>query len=957
MSDALIDSILRMFNIKLFIIITQKETSSDKSKSAYDDLAKLILPTMDYIKYTKYATSYKKAYIYLHRHNQQLRQYYEKATKTFGLIYELSSTPKSNRIQYREQSIHIIQQLAITFDKLFWDKIFKIDKDSLIKSIFVFYGNPDLSLSESDTIMIVDRNDYILYRNGDIYNTILTRYFEFDSTRFTTTSIIDKERITRIVIKSDHKFLMPISPIYTSELTLYDISILYDSITTAINGLIMISHIDDVTLTKESELLPNTTKFLGILFNTKRGEFTNRNNMMYTILFCNKLKLFMDLVSNVLTNRLDLSLSNDVRIETLLPTMNRTLIDDTSETVYNVSTSKDLLVDQQLYDIIRPDTGSIIKAYNYFNLVTLTNKIDTDSVKCDPLQMLYLFLVELKTFLIGIVQFKTELLTLSVFQNSYVNDHPDEFVKLFVYAYIVHVIRDKSNIHISKIRTIETFLNIDSDNINTINIINTNNYNPNDLKLSMTIGRWIENTSMSKPSYRRVKEYSDTRVGNETFPGCGETLTLNVMNYILLDPDTGKFVLPPNSSKKLIEYYSKRQTIDDVLKSERQSVDDWATLISKRPKIKYNNKKHECELIPSAENVLCLFLSLIHFKNVKSQGIEGLLEFVKTADPKIRASVLNEDNDEDYDPDFEILLLNDFSAKFSEQHGEMDMYVDPKDRYKNKRYIKWATYKYYDVLQTLHDAANEDVITRLIFLEKLDLVQSKEVMRIININLNFFMYALRYSSYDTIYGIMFNDYSSSELMNIFLTCIGTSQYCCNLNTNTCRNEDEDTIYLLRIKLLTRLNIMLPEVLKRVTTNNMYLNVIYEYVQRNITIYIAYVYPKKLDLRIPSNKSVSDLVGKLISFMKTIDHSTYISIKFAHKNPILTSVMMDDSYPIIKQLIDDPRSRDELSNGDSFDTIINATDTTDNVKIKTYLFHTPYLEFSNRYKHLWAAEQN
>jgi hypothetical protein len=316
MGEALIDSILNIFNIKLFVnVIADKPNINNKI--AYDYLAKFMMPTDKYQKYKINNTTYEKSYGAIYSYKTKVGEFYNKSEKIFTEIY---SHLNSKVIASATRKHEMIRELATIFGKDFWKKISEINKDTLIKSIFFFYQD-DLALSESDTLMIVDSNNYILYRNGEVDDTSIARYFEFDEEKFVTTEITDAIRINKLINYNKHKFILNTKNIHTSEVTLYDINTVYGYTTEAIRNLCMMNNISDEEkiLIKTQQLLPNTVKFLGTLFNIKRGEFTNRNPIIYSMIFTNKLQLLLNLISSVLTDRIDLTTSNDVKIDDLMP--------------------------------------------------------------------------------------------------------------------------------------------------------------------------------------------------------------------------------------------------------------------------------------------------------------------------------------------------------------------------------------------------------------------------------------------------------------------------------------------------------------------------------------------------------------------------------------------------------------------------------------------------------------
>lgn len=893
MEDALIDSILRMFNIKLYKNITSTVTDN---VSAYDDLAKFIFPSDKYQKYVKNKSDYKRAYATLNMHKKTMTDMYGKSPLIFDEIYNhLDSTHIVSSARKKE----IMRELASIFGATFWKKISDIDRDTLVKSIFVFYQN-DLTLVESDTLMIVDPKNYILYRNGNVDQPSITKYFEFDSENFVTTKIDDINRINKLIGYNKRGFIVSIKKIYTSDISLYDISTVYSYMTEAIRNLNMLNNVSDEEklLIKIPNLLPNTVKFLETLFNIRRGEFTNRNSVIYSMIFTDNLHMLLSLISNVLADRFDINTSaNNVTIEELLPTINPSLVNDLDKTIYDplLSMSKKLTVDKKLFTLVNENEmlGSLIRAFNYFNLVTLANKIDMDTVKRDPLNMIYTFLSELKIFLVLIRKFKDELLSFIQKIEPNVYKKPNDLVKIFVLVYIIHIVREKSNIHISKVRTIDSLVNVQRD----MDKISDKLYTQH-----IAITKWIEGnslTTVNRPTYKRVREYS-TKVGKDVFNSCGESMTLNFMNYILLDPITGLFKIPHTTSNKLREYYSTRRTISDVMNMEKNSVTEWAVLISNINNIEYN--RYNCELIPSATNVLKLFTTLIPgLSNVSSAGMAGLKEFVKSIDPTIKVQIAR-------DKIFDILVINDYCVKFNRGHGMMDVYIDPENPENpenlhneiSDRYIRESIIGCQTVLLSLVQAPT-NIIDRLIYLDRLDILQTQDVMNVINTKTDHFKYALTNALFKTINTIMFNDFSDSALMSVLIEHIVVNP------------SDEN------------LKIFFNDVLEKSKNNKAYIGAIYRYIQDNIT------------------KSDTDpIVSKLIDFIKTVDPSIYVDTILANPAPIKTAIMLNESNTFIKQLISNPKSHIELSNEQQYDNLMSSVIQNDNKELFDDMISTPYL---------------
>jgi hypothetical protein len=698
MNDTMVDSLLRLYNMKLFVSILTKETDD---KVSYDALAKYLLPDGKYQNYINTTSTYKQAYKKLMGNKSKIIGIYDKYPVIFDEIYNhYNGTVIVSFVRKRE----LLRAIGKFFDKDFWKNIEDIGNDILTESIFSFYEDK-LTISDSDNVMIVDPNNYILYRNGDVEDTTRAKYFEFTSSKFITINITDTNRIHKLIEYNKREFILDTRNIYTTNMNLQNINIIYGQTTDGIRSLIGLNNVsnEDNLLIKTQSLLPNTNKFLSTIFNIQQGEYTKRNAVIYSMIFADKLQLLLTLISDVLSDRLTFDTIDDVTISELVSTIDHSILDDNEKTVYVLSAKEKLVVDRRLYNIIDNEKclGSLIKSYNYFYLVTLTNKIEMDTVKREPLNMAHAFLVELKTFLILIKNFKIELLPIIRGIELNVYNNPDDFIKLFVIVYIIHIIREKTNIHINKTKTIDSLLDVRRDMDNTNKGIKTEH---------VEITRWIGNSSANKLAFKRIREFSGIKVGDQSFHSCGETLTLNLMNYILLDTKSDVFKIPTLASQSIKDFYSKRKTMKDMFIDEKMSVNDWAVLIAGHNKVLYNRSK--CELIPSAINILTLFRELIpNMPNISSAGILGLMEFIRSLDGTIIMRT-------EKDAVFDILILNDFRANFSTKHGMMDVYVAPQTYTIVGNNVSQFKTIFASLVVPLH------IIDRLILLNRYDIIQN-----------------------------------------------------------------------------------------------------------------------------------------------------------------------------------------------------------------------------------------
>jgi hypothetical protein len=175
-----------------------------------------------------------------------------------------------------------------------------------------------------------------------------------------------------------------------------------------------------------------------------------------------------------------------------------------------------LSINGYLYDKFKDNLKHIIKSYNYVRLTRFNNEYKNKKLSKSIARTINDFFSKLSKFMIDAIRFKNTLI------NKFkINEKQSINVIIFsILNYITHIIRNDKNINFSKIQLLDQLINYNREDIQEDNI-------PIDTKF---FEKWINNIL--------IAEYDISMKLNEKtykFHSCGESLTLNIMNYVLLE--------------------------------------------------------------------------------------------------------------------------------------------------------------------------------------------------------------------------------------------------------------------------------------------------------------------------------------------------------------------------------------------------------------------------------------
>jgi hypothetical protein len=115
--------------------------------------------------------------------------------------------------------------------------------------------------------------------------------------------------------------------------------------------------------------------------------------------------------------------------------------------------------------------------------------------------------------------------------------------------------------------------------------------------------------SKSKSKYQHLSQMLIT-VNGTSFQSCGETTTLNLVNYLLLDPVNDLFHVPDNANTNLVQFYEKYNTIKHMIANKQDTLELWGKLISNVKGVQYNRDTN-VEILPSVEHIVNLLIYLL----------------------------------------------------------------------------------------------------------------------------------------------------------------------------------------------------------------------------------------------------------------------------------------------------------------------------------------------------------
>lgn len=828
LKDTELDEILLRYNIKFYKEIVENPQSSVEN---YNSIAEILLDAHKYKKYLelKQLNNYKSSF------KTSITKYYLQTPELFDEIY--SHNNKDLNLS-RERKIFLIKSLSKIFDKDLWRKIKDFTDNNKLNSIFTYYN--DTIFNESDNVIIVDTDNYVLYTNGD-FNLASTYIFNLDNFS------LAKDNIANIVSKTlaKKKRFVSQKPIITTKFTIYDIYTLYGKILEVINGLIKLNNTD-----RNVSLLPNTINFLETIFNIKRGEFTSKNQIVYSFLFINKI--------NVLLKLIDSSLNKTKLVSNLTETIK---IDEDFGSFYEEDTIKEFSEKQkilynELYRTLNK-TGleSLIRAFNYFGLTNLGNKIEFKNVKMSPNLVLSTFIKELEKFLNLLTLFRDEF---SKIIHSFESVDASIFVKLCILTYISYVLKEKTNIHLDKIKV--------TNNLTDSTHKDNSNNKTTSLQQNQST-KWLYNISTNVPHFRLLNEFNIS-IKNISFHSCGETMTLNLMNYLLLsNVKSDLFDLSNlNASQELVDFYTKYPSMTKMIQNEKQAVSDWAVLISNFPDISYKSGSHE--LIPTHSNVYNLYQLLLPTSIIDSNEIK-LMPFIKTISPNVFI------NDVKIPPFTQSIIVDDYYVNFSSLHGEMTSIS-------GEKYINDDVKVYIKVCDFIINAPR-DFFKKVIFTDNIDFAKTQEFERLFYANdqeyaivNEHYNYVLNNGSIKMIEHFMFSDGLTTGFIEKILN------YCSTLKASSRQTMLIDMVFGERAK-----------------NDSRCVKTIYTYYSTN-----------KMPL----------FSEKIKEFLVGTDLYVTVTEVSNNNNAILQAVLLGIKDSVIEQLILNPNSI-ELTNVNNYNTIL------------------------------------
>ena len=176
-------------------------------------------------------------------------------------------------------------------------------------------------------------------------------------------------------------------------------------------------------------------------------------------------------------------------------------------------------------------------------------------------------------------------------------------------------------------------------------------------------------SSICKAKYGLVKQYTDIIFDKYKFASCGESTTLNFVNYILLKDN--KFVVPDFASEKVKNFYNNYPTMDSI--TNIKAVTDWADVIANHHNVSY--AQNICELAPSFDSVTALMRKL--FSDIPFIVNMTIIQIVNKIDPNIRITIEPQNPIDPKDPEKKIMILDE-CIKFvlAPGHGSSDSIIN-----------------------------------------------------------------------------------------------------------------------------------------------------------------------------------------------------------------------------------------------------------------------------------------
>jgi hypothetical protein len=172
------------------------------------------------------------------------------------------------------------------------------------------------------------------------------------------------------------------------------------------------------------------------------------------------------------------------------------------------------------------------------------------------------------------------------------------------------------------------------------------------------------NKSTIKNNYQLINEFDvEIKLSNKvyTFHTCGESATLNLLNYLLLD-DNGIFIIPKNAIQKIKDFYKKYPNIKKMhSRGGKQVIEDWTLLISNIKNINYI--KDNIELVPNIKNIFELFNYLIPNNYIiKNDIVDNFINLIKIFNKNVKTEIVTNTNEK------VIIIFDDFIISMSDVH-------------------------------------------------------------------------------------------------------------------------------------------------------------------------------------------------------------------------------------------------------------------------------------------------
>ena len=573
---------------------------------------------------------YKNAY---RETREKIQSIYDNNTEMFDDIYDHYNNNKILSYENKNKLLNTMLRLDIS---LFHEKIMRFikemyenNKTTIYPPIFFFYEG---KYSPDDTIIVVDQDNNLLFRQGDDIEN--TKQYQFNVNKF---ELIEKK------YEKTNKFdFLNLGLCHNTDVSIISIQSFYSQIREILRQITThnIVNENEQKFVNKEILLPNTKKFIDKIYNSKSHEFTKKNSLIYSFIFTNNVGILLRLIDDCFNDTLKFFTVKEVT---------DVLHNDTISTV---------LPTELLFEKLSDRLNALTKAYNYFNMTDMYDNLVDNTIEQPEQSTMIDFLHTLRIFILDIFNFNYEM--------SKIINKSDKIVKMILIGYIVHVIREKQNINIDKINTINSFVAYEQfDDIDVM------------IDIKHKFINWLNKRSENRQSYLLLNEF-DVEFIDETsqikyvYHSCGETATLNFLNYLFVGDDKdGKFKVPVNVSSKLKKFYDDYPTMKKMKEQEREVIEKWSKLIGKISDITYH--KNVFEIKPNAENVLKLYNHLLSIQTENSNQnmddknyyVNQIKQLAKILNPSVKTDIIE---DELYD----CLSFDEYIFRMGTKHAQID---------------------------------------------------------------------------------------------------------------------------------------------------------------------------------------------------------------------------------------------------------------------------------------------